>query len=243
MQSWGHDSQFDSRETLDFPTKSGVFGLLCCARGAGGAQHKWLQHWGSHALRAYAYGRDHRRTMTGRTAASQPDHSQFSHSAIPPVKLSTLKDYQVIGAGYDKSDGWENLMIPKTSAGKRPAEVPGNRITVRYYIQDMAYAVTLSGQDDELSELHDAVCNPVWDLYLGRKSCAPVDLIARGVYSSLEDAEAAANDIARAKQRQEYFRVIEGADITGTILTLNDVPIQFGKHKRYGDRQVTILQP
>ena len=38
LQAWGHDSKFGRRDSLDFPTKSGVLGLLCCARGAAGEQ-------------------------------------------------------------------------------------------------------------------------------------------------------------------------------------------------------------
>lgn len=36
LQSWGHDSQFDRRDTLPFPTFSGICGMLCAALGAGG---------------------------------------------------------------------------------------------------------------------------------------------------------------------------------------------------------------
>ena len=33
LQSWGADSKFGRRDTLNFPTKSGVTGLLLCALG------------------------------------------------------------------------------------------------------------------------------------------------------------------------------------------------------------------
>lgn len=33
LQSWGHDSKFGQRYSLDFPTKSGVLGIFCSARG------------------------------------------------------------------------------------------------------------------------------------------------------------------------------------------------------------------
>lgn len=33
MQSWGNASRFDRRTTLPYPTRSGVLGLLCAARG------------------------------------------------------------------------------------------------------------------------------------------------------------------------------------------------------------------
>ena len=38
LQSWGFDSKFGRRDTLTFPTKSGVLGLVCSALGAGGEQ-------------------------------------------------------------------------------------------------------------------------------------------------------------------------------------------------------------
>lgn len=33
LQSWGEHSYWDYRDTADFPSKSGVMGLLCCAAG------------------------------------------------------------------------------------------------------------------------------------------------------------------------------------------------------------------
>lgn len=33
LQSWGHQSRFDRRTTLPYPTRSGVLGLLCAALG------------------------------------------------------------------------------------------------------------------------------------------------------------------------------------------------------------------
>ncbi|HBZ0090419.1 TPA: type I-E CRISPR-associated protein Cas5/CasD, partial [Klebsiella pneumoniae] len=36
LQSWGGDSKFGVRDTLNFPTRSGILGLICCARGAAG---------------------------------------------------------------------------------------------------------------------------------------------------------------------------------------------------------------
>ena len=38
LQSWGVDSKFGRRDSIHFPTKSGVTGLLLCALGASGEQ-------------------------------------------------------------------------------------------------------------------------------------------------------------------------------------------------------------
>ncbi len=42
LQSWGGDSKFGVRDTLNFPTRSGILGLICCARGAAGPEVEWL---------------------------------------------------------------------------------------------------------------------------------------------------------------------------------------------------------
>ena len=42
LQSWGCDSRFDARHTLDYPTKSGLYGLLLAASGDLGAQEELL---------------------------------------------------------------------------------------------------------------------------------------------------------------------------------------------------------
>lgn len=39
LQSWGHDSRFGRRETLHFPTKSGVLGMVCAALGLVAPRH------------------------------------------------------------------------------------------------------------------------------------------------------------------------------------------------------------
>jgi len=38
LQIWGHDSRFGRRDSLPFPSKSGVMGIICAALGAAGPQ-------------------------------------------------------------------------------------------------------------------------------------------------------------------------------------------------------------
>ncbi len=42
LQSWGYDSRYGRRDTLSFPTKSGVLGMICAALGADGEQKELL---------------------------------------------------------------------------------------------------------------------------------------------------------------------------------------------------------
>ena len=100
LQSWGYDSKFGRRDSLDFPTKSGVLGLLCCARGAGGEQTEWLRRWADRDMQVEAY-------------VPADRHGK----AVP--RLPLMRDFHMVGSGYDDQDPWENLLIPKTSDGKK----------------------------------------------------------------------------------------------------------------------------
>nr|WP_067292627.1 type I-E CRISPR-associated protein Cas5/CasD [Marinobacterium profundum] len=220
LQSWGHDSKFGRRDSLDFPTKSGVLGLLCCARGAAGEQTEWLARWADLDMQVEAY------VPIDRQGNATP-------------RLPLMRDFHMVGSGYDDQDPWENLLIPKTSEGKK-AVGGGTKMTYRYYLQDMAYAVALQGPEAELQAAAEALQSPVWDLYLGRKNCVPTEFIFQGVHVDAQQALGAARRLAKDKERLPTFQVLQG-EHDGEVLTLNDVPLQFGEHKKYRDRRVTVM--
>lgn len=216
LQAWGHDSKFGRRDSLDFPTKSGVLGLLCCAQGANGEQHDWLAAWADLDMQVAAYVRQN--------AKGQP---------LP--RLPLLQDFHMVGSGYDDQDPWQTLLIP-LSADKKNRKVA---LTYRYYLQDMAYAVALQAPAPLAASAVAALQAPVWDLYLGRKNCVPTEFIFQGVYDDSAAALAAGQQLAESKRRTLAMRVLQG-EHDGEVLTLNDVPLQFGEHKKYRDRRVTV---
>ena len=219
IQSWGHDSKFGRRDSLGFPTKSGVLGLLCCALGAAGEQQELLSKFSELDMSVLAYAR---KGFYGGPEPSEP----------------LLCDFHMVGSGYDNSDPWESLLIPKTNAGKK-AVGGGTKITYRYYLQDMAFGVAMQVPAEQIERLADALQNPVWDLFLGRKCCVPTELIYQGQYADVEELLVAAEKLATQKNRMVSYQVKQG-EYEGEVLTLNDVPVQFGKRKRYRDRRVTI---
>lgn len=219
LQAWGHDSRFGRRDSLDFPTKSGVLGLLCCARGAGGEEREWLADWADLDMRVEAY-------------------IPLDKKGQPLPRQPLLRDFHMVGSGYDDQDLWQTLLIPKTSEGKK-AVGGGTKMTYRYYLQDMAYAVALQAPAELVEEVVEALRNPAWDLYLGRKNCVPSEFIGQGVFADADQALGAARTLATEKQRGFGLRVLQG-EHEGEVLTLNDVPVQFGIRKQYRDRRVTV---
>lgn len=221
LQAWGHDSKFGVRDTLNFPSRSGVMGLLCCARGAGGPERDWLSTMSTMTMEVRAYART---DAQGKPMLSEP----------------TLQDFQMVGSGYDTSDPWQSLLIPKTADGKK-AVGGGTKMTYRHYLQDAMFAVVLEIPADQTEPLANALQNPVWDLYLGRKNCAPTELIFQGSYAEIDAAWSRAAELAERKGRVPQFTVTEG-EHDGDVITLNDLPVQFGPQKRYRDRRVTVQE-
>lgn len=226
MQSWGSDSKFGRRDTQIFPTKSGIMGLVCSALGAGGEQRELLAEFSSLNQTAISFVRGNQ----------QPD------AIVKQDREPLLRDFHMVGSGYDDLDPWSKLLIPKTNEGKA-AVGGGSKMTYRYYLQDAAFALALEVPLDRIEAIVEALQNPTWDVYLGRKNCVPTDFIYRGTFDNEHDAITQANLIASQKNRIEDFRVIHGVleDGSGEVFTLNDVPVQFGEDKRYRDRQVSLV--
>ncbi|BAW81081.1 CRISPR-associated protein Cas5 [Candidatus Nitrosoglobus terrae] len=216
LQAWGHDSKFGHRDSLHFPTKSGVLGLICCALGIGGEQRDWLAAWVDLDMQLVAY---------------VPRDAQD--------RQPLLRDFHMVGSGYDDQDPWQTLLIPKKSDGGK-AVGGGTKMTYRYYLQDMAYAVALQVPAARVTDIIAALQAPVWDLYLGRKNCVPSEFIYRGEFMTGGEALAAGQKLAEEKKRTAVLQVRQGEHEGDEVLTLNDVPLQFGEHKKYRDRRVTV---
>ncbi|MCK9582530.1 MAG: type I-E CRISPR-associated protein Cas5/CasD [Endomicrobiales bacterium] len=226
MQSWGADSKFGRRDSLPFPTKSGVAGLLLCALGASGPQTELLEELATLRQTVVSYARQ-----------CKGKDSLLNKVDREPL----LRDFHMVGSGYNDDNPWESLLIPKTSEGKK-AVGGGTKITYRYYLQDAKFAVVMEVPALRSDEFAEALQHPIYDLYLGRKNCVPTDFIFHGIFETQEVALHNAEMLAHEKGLLiEDFRVVDGEDENGDSITLNDIPVQFGEVKRYRDRRVTVI--
>lgn len=227
LQSWGVDSKFGRRDTLAFPSKSAVLGLICAALGAGGEQLTLLAEFAA----------------LDQTVVSFAVIKQTEDGPIKQDREPLLCDFHMVGSGYEDQDPWVSLLTPKTSEGKK-AVGGGTKMTYRYYLQDAAFAVALEVPIDKAKIIAESLQNPVWDIYLGRKNCVPTDFIFRGIFEDEAAVLIQANIIAKQKNRIEDFRVMHGSHAENEadeVFTINDVPVQFGEDKRYRDRQVSLI--
>ncbi len=217
LQSWGAESKYYYRDSLLFPTKSGVLGLLLSGAGLFGDQKEILEKMAPLNQTVIAYTYD---------------------GNIPTF----ITDFHMVGSGYDSSDEWQKYMIPKTSKGKK-AVGGGAKLSYRNYIQDAKYYVILEVPNNLCDILIKGLIEPIGDIFLGRKSCIPTDFIYQGVFDNMEDAEQKSTLIEKEKKLIKAFKVIDGNYYEdGDVFSLSDVPMSFGEEKKYYSRRVTMVK-
>ena len=212
LQAWGADSKFDLRETLPYPTKSGIYGMLLAASGDSGSQTELLAGMAPAPMSVFTF-------------KSKADTS------------GRLRDFHMVGNGFKENDKWQSLMIPRKSDGAK-AVGGGAKLTYRYYLQDKTFAVLLGFPDDLADKFAAALANPVYDLYLGRKCCAPTALIFQGKFASEAGAMQKIRVLAELDELTPVMRIREINSQQPDSILLNDVPVAFGPHKVYRDRWV-----
>lgn len=82
-----------------------------------------------------------------------------------------------------------------TADGKRKGkhEEPATIVSRRTYLEDAAFLVVIGGPDPLLRTIANAIRDPRWPVFLGRKSCIP----CRPVFESLTDSYASVEDALR----------------------------------------------
>ena len=215
LQSWGVDSHFGARHTLDFPSRSGLTGMLLSASGDSGPQEELLKE------------------------LSECPLVVFTFNDSTPV----LTDFHMIGNGYDSNDPWQRRMTPKKATGEIPVG-GGSRMTYRDYLQGRHFAAIWEMTDHLAEKFSDALQKPVFEIYLGKKCCLPSANVFLGLFAGNDNAvESIKNKIAQLNLNlQPNRRISETAHDcpNSQKITLADVPLRFGLHKVYRERAVTI---
>jgi CRISPR system Cascade subunit CasD len=142
-----------------------------------------------------------------------------------------LTDYHTVGGGYDPKR--ESMSICRKASGGI-----GNTVqTYREYLEGSRFGAVVSGETLLIQELAGAVQNPVWGVWLGRKSCVPAARVFEGVHADNEAAlaalkRAAGNDIVQRTVREaECFE--SGND------TLMDRPLDFAT-RQFAPRRILV---
>ena len=140
-----------------------------------------------------------------------------------------LEDYHTVTG--------ERGFLFNTYGRSRGKEVGPTIITPRQYIQDACFTVALSAEETILSECTWALQNPIWPIYLGRKSCVPSSPIFEKItdeYTSIFKALSSYPLCERHEISSTFL--CEYEDITGSILRRDAILIN--DNRNYGYRRV-----
>lgn len=158
-----------------------------------------------------------------------------------------LRDYHTIVGGVLSAEG----KIKINAATREPETV----VSERYYLSDACFLVALAGPSDLLADLREAMQNPVWPPYLGRKCCPPscpwwpilpnhpsvgeyADLYtALASVPCLDDRLTASGDAPRLRAVVELPRGVISPLREGIVFPRYDVPLSF-THRRFAVRYV-----
>jgi CRISPR system Cascade subunit CasD len=113
-------------------------------------------------------------------------------------------------------------------------------LTHRQYLTDASFGILLGGSKLCLKELADALADPVWGIWLGRKTCIPSAPVLAGLKENRDDALRliiGENPLELFTRQEEVENFAEGRD------SLPDSPVSFATERRlFSPRRVLTLQ-
>jgi CRISPR system Cascade subunit CasD len=203
LQSWGSSSRFERRTTGLHPTKSGVIGLICAAVGVAKGSHEERELLPQLAkLRMTSIAIPRRITDTW---SGKAEH----------LPVRRLEDYHTA------------LATRRARGSMNPDAV----VTRRQYLQDARFGVIFEGPAPLLDHAAASLTDPVWGVWLGRKSCIPSQPILVDCCPSREAAWRAILRVCQLSEETDMtaFSTVQdaGAFADGTD-TWTDQPLGFG---------------
>jgi CRISPR system Cascade subunit CasD len=93
-----------------------------------------------------------------------------------------IRDYHTVSGGVMSGEGKIKI--------NRNTKLPETVVSERYYLCDASFLVAIQVEAGLIEWLAEAVQNPTWPIYLGRKSCVPGRPVFEGIgdYATLRAA-------------------------------------------------------
>ncbi len=115
-----------------------------------------------------------------------------------------------------------------------------SHITHRQYLNDAAFGVLLEGPDNLVREIGDAMVDPRWGIWLGRKSCLPSAPVLAGVF---DDKANALGALIGDESLESFTRQEEVENFTDGKDSLSDQAISFlSTQREFAPRRVRTIQ-
>ena len=111
-------------------------------------------------------------------------------------------------------------------------------LTNRQYLTDASFGVLLEGTSSVLKMIAKKLKNPVWGIWLGRKTCIPTAPVFAGLKENRDDALSL---LIGNRQLDSFTRQVEVEDFSEGSDSLPDSPVSFAVERRlFSPRRVKI---
>lgn len=137
------------------------------------------------------------------------------------------------GVRVDREGSYlKDFHVARKMKGKKSEILDKSYVTYRYYLCDAVFLVGFeSGDERFLREIEEAVNNPSFPLFLGRRSCPPEGKVCLGIRTL--PLEEALTEEPLLVENVENLRFILDADKDDAEKTIvRDVPKSFDPHNR-----------
>ena len=130
---------------------------------------------------------------------------------------------------------YHTVQNTKTADGK----TKDCHITHRQYLADASFGILLEGEFPLLKEIADAFGNPVWGIWLGRKTCIPAAPVFAGLKNNREDA---LRLLIRETSLSSFTRQEEVENFAEGLDSLPDTPVSFATdHRSFSPRRIRTI--
>lgn len=212
LQAWGFESQYNRRNTGLMPTKSSLLGICLAALGVDRGS-KEEKDWLE-------------KTVSLRLLAVAVPRMIKRYGKLDDLPVRRITDYHTV-------------MHTKSADGNLKKDAV---LTYRQYLCDASFACVLSGNVELINPLGQALENPVWGIWLGRKACIPTAPVFAGVFPSEQEALDKLLDgrpLKEFTQQREVGRFEDGTD------SLPDQPLCFAAPdgiRKFAPRRVALTE-
>jgi len=175
----------------------------------------------------------------GKPRHEQPDDGFPALADLADLPLAIRVDRP----GHVQADYHTALKVVKASSSptRRSPDLKPCEPSTRYYLADADFLVALTGPEALLQRLDDALADPVWPLYLGRKAFPPALPVRTRAGVLPGDGTSAALAVLKTQpwyrrfpweQPPDALRIVAECDSPTAGEVRNDVPLSFAPGRR-----------
>ena len=159
-----------------------------------------------------------------------------SFGAMPMTAIAIPRNIGKKALPVRRLQDYHTVQNTKTADGKNK----DCHITHRQYLVDSAFGIIIEGNATNLFEIAEALADPKWGLWLGRKACIPSAPILAGLKENRDDA---LHLLIGERHLKMFTRQEEVGNFSDGRDSLPDKPVSFAIERReFSSRRVHTIQ-